>query len=80
MIDLGKNDDNQGGGGAVDLRLDDEEEKKVKGGTQLPTQERTFFADEYGNLKFVNLVVRRPKLIFFTMIFICYGSSFLLGS
>ena len=47
---------------------------------QEPTQSRTFFEDEYGNLKFVNFIVRFPAMIFLFMFTLCIGSVFVLSS
>ena len=41
---------------------------------------KSFFSDEMGNLKFVNLICRYPTIIFFFMIFVCIASSMILGN
>jgi hypothetical protein len=46
---------------------------------QPPNQPPTFFSDERGNLKAVNLVVRHPCKIFWILISMCFGLSFLLN-
>lgn len=43
------------------------------------TKAATFFTDEKGNLKFVNLVVRRPFLIFFSILTTVFVLTWLLG-
>eukprot|EP01083_Nonionella_stella_P275524 935757_1 len=42
------------------------------------TGKPTLFNDEHGNLKFVNLICRRPVLIFFLAFSLCFGSSVIL--
>lgn len=54
--------------GAADAQLEVEECPKGP----------TFFSDEKGNLKFVNLVVRNPCCIFFSLLVLCLVISFLL--
>lgn len=52
-----------------------EEETAVNNNSHPPS----FFTDERGNLKAVNFVVRCPCLVFWTLIIICIGLSFLLN-
>mmetsp|Transcript_6717 Transcript_6717/g.10208 ORF Transcript_6717/g.10208 Transcript_6717/m.10208 type:complete len:323 (-) Transcript_6717:2269-3237(-) len=54
------------------------EYEEEKGSKQRTTS--TFFSDEYGNLKFVNLVCRYPCAVFVTMVIICLGSAMILIS
>lgn len=45
---------------------------------QTQTQEPTFFSDERGNLKAVNMVCRHPCKIFWFLMVFCFAISFLL--
>jgi hypothetical protein len=51
---------------------------------KMPDSEKSstkssFFNDEHGNLKFVNIFCRYPVLIFSIVFTICIGSTFILG-
>ena len=48
------------------------------GSPEKPKNKKTFFTDEKGNLKVVNLIVRRPVTIFFLVLLSCVGISMVL--
>lgn len=55
-----------------DVAADDDDEMKPR------TQEPTFFSDDRGNLKAVNMVCRHPCKIFWVLMILCFAISFLL--
>jgi predicted RND superfamily exporter protein len=54
------------------------EEEEVKVLTQAEEYPPSFFTDDVGNLKFVNLVVRNPCCIFCSIMVLCLGITFAL--
>jgi len=65
----------------VQAKIGDEEETPQKSfHDEEPPKGKTFFSDEKGNLKFVNLVVRYPCAVFVFMISLCFLSAFVLRS
>jgi len=68
-----------------DLDVDDTTNMKddnavVVGPDEQHQKKATCFSDERGNLKFVNLVVRRPMTMFFSILVLCLVLTFLLGA
>lgn len=54
------------------------EEQETKPLTNAEEYPPSFFTDDQGNLKFVNLVVRNPCIIFCSILVLCLGISFAL--
>jgi len=59
---------------------DNDNNNVVVAGPEHQIQKATCFSDERGNLKFVNLVVRRPMTMFFGILGVCLILTFLLGA
>jgi predicted RND superfamily exporter protein len=64
-----ENDFEKNGDGVVEVEKNDDENPP-------PTHEKSFFTDERGNLRAVNIIVRNPCAIFWTLIILCFVLTF----